>query len=178
MSALPTLAIIPDGTALIRCTDWLGLTDWTQWARLLVMCIILCGLVGLLYVWCDLNRMLAGLYEMKCLQEEWNSEHDQCYGEPPEPASERDKRIRLHVKLRRKAFLLRRNADKLDNLLLKPLRRLGLFLRDKCVKAGALIRMIKLSVIRRDGGTGRVLRQIDEESLDVTIHKTHTRPNK
>jgi len=85
----------------------------------LLICVLLCGLLWLFYAWCDLGRILAGLYEMKCLQEEWNSEHDQCDGKTTEPASERDKRVRLHVKLRRKAFLLRRNADKLAHLLFK-----------------------------------------------------------
>ncbi|MEJ0089543.1 MAG: hypothetical protein WDM80_07335 [Limisphaerales bacterium] len=29
-----------------------------------------------------MNRILANLYDMKRLQEQWNSEHDQCDGKP------------------------------------------------------------------------------------------------
>ena len=100
----------------------LGVIDVINMILFLLICVLLCGLLWLFYAWCDLGRILAGLYEMKCLQEEWNSEHDQCDGKTTEPASERDKRVRLHVKLRRKAFLFCPNADKLDHVPLKPLR--------------------------------------------------------
>ena len=149
-----------------------------QWVRFLVMWILLCGLIGLLHVWCDLQRILADLYEMKAVQEdEKERQNNQPNGQRIQPTGQCDNPAGLNVKLRRKAFLLRRNADKLDNLLLKPLRRLGLLLRNKCMKAGTLIRMVSVNVRRADGFTGCVSRQINNESLDVTIHKTQTMPN-
>jgi hypothetical protein len=38
--------------------------------------------------------------------------------------------------------------------------------------------MVSVNVFRADGLTRRVFRQINNESLDVAIHKTQTMPNK
>src|SRR5436309_14471860 len=56
----------PKRLPVVRCSAWLGVMDWTQLVRLLLICILLCVLIGLLHVWAGLNRILADLYEMKC----------------------------------------------------------------------------------------------------------------
>jgi len=181
MSALPMQLIATDGTALIRCTVWLGFIHWDLLRFCVFGSILLCGLVGGLYVWCDLWRIEANLRDIlaasKFKQAEDAREKDKSNRKPLEPACESEQLLRHAIKLRRKAFLLRRNADKLDNLLCKPLRRLRLFLRNKCMKAGTLIRMVSVNVFRADRPTRCVFRQINNESLDVAIHKTQTMPN-
>src|SRR5437870_9116900 len=53
---------------------------------------------------------------MKCLEKERQSKDHQGDGQSSQPLREADECVRLTVKLRRKALLLRRNADKLDYL--------------------------------------------------------------
>ena len=60
-------------SVLLGGIDWSGI-DWSA----LRIGGLLCIAYGGAYVWCALSRILASLYEMKCLQEEWNSEHNQC----------------------------------------------------------------------------------------------------
>ena len=62
----------------------------------------------------------------------------------------------------------------------KPLhlcRRLRLFLCNKCVKSGALIRMVGINLAGRNRLVGSVFRQINKQGLDVSVHKTRTMPN-
>jgi hypothetical protein len=88
--------------------------------------VLLCMLAGLLYVWCELCRIEADLRDMlaasKFKKAESQCKEHQAKGEPFEPNCEVEQILRHAVKLRRKAFLLRRNTDKLDYLLFKPIR--------------------------------------------------------
>ena len=104
-----------EGWRLLWCSALLGVIP--EWLHFLVIGVLLCIACGLLHVWAELNRILASLYEMKCLEDaEGQSKNQQTDCQPPQPNCQRNEPISLTVKLRRKPFLLRRNADKLDYL--------------------------------------------------------------
>jgi hypothetical protein len=118
------------GTSAVGCSALLGVMVWTQWVHLSGIGALLCVLVCLLRELRDGWRDLARLYEMKDLEEnERNGKTNQPNSQTVQPPGQLDDRIRLSIELRRKALLLRRNADKLDHLLFKPFRLLFSILR-------------------------------------------------
>lgn len=56
-----------EGWRLLWCSALLGVIP--EWLHFLVIGVLLCIACGLLHVWAELNRILASLYEMKCLED-------------------------------------------------------------------------------------------------------------
>jgi hypothetical protein len=112
------------GAAAVAYTVLFG--GISEVSHILVVGVLLCVAYGLIYVWCDLCRIEAVLRDMlaasKLKQAKDASEKHKRNGEPLQPSSQVDQLLRHVVKLQRKAFLLRRNADKLDHLIFKPFR--------------------------------------------------------
>jgi len=112
------------GAAAVACTDLFGGISGV--IHILVVGVLLCAAYGLIYVWCDLCRIEADLRDMlaasKLKQAKDASEKHKRNGEPLQPSSQVDQFLRHAVKLQRKAFLLRRNAHKIDHLLFEPFR--------------------------------------------------------
>jgi hypothetical protein len=173
MSALPMQPTAPDGTAL---TAWLGVLDWNLLRFCTITPLLLCVLIGLLRDLRDGWLELAQLYEMKCLDEdERNRDNDQPKSQPVKPSGQSDNRLSLSVQLRRKAFLLRRNANKLDHLFFKPLRlllqllsRTGLLLSNKKLN---LCQQNPLAIRGSPRQTLHIFKMILDKSLRFCIHK-------
>ena len=165
--------------ASLAPATWLGVIDWS----LLRIGALLCIAYGLIYVWCDLCRIEASLRDMlaesKLKQAEDKRKEQEANGEPFEPTCEYEQLLRHVIQLRRKAFLLRRNADKFDHLLFKPLRLLLSFFAKNHVKLGGNGRLSSNLEQRHIAGLYRTrfFPKFLDQFLGSKIHGTALTPN-
>jgi len=149
--------------------------------HLSMVCALLCVAYWLVYVWCALGRIQADLLD-ELSTSKLEQAKDECKNEQPDcetsqPNCQSNESFRLHVKLRRKAFLVRRNANKVDQLLFYPLRLILGFLRKKYQQGSHLFG----NVSRRSCGIvfqfTKQFAHLVKNSLGFGTHKSGESPN-